>query len=50
MKALNRKLLRDIVRLRGQMLSIALVVAAGVMAAISMRSTLASLERSRDAY
>jgi putative ABC transport system permease protein len=49
-RALDRKLLRDVWRLRGQVLSIALVVAAGVMAVITMRSTLASLERSRDDY
>ena len=50
MRALDRKLVRDVWRLRGQVLSIALVVAAGVMAVITMRSTLASLERSRDDY
>lgn len=50
MRTLNRKLLRDVARLRGQVVSIALVVAAGVMAAITMQSTLASLEQSRDRY
>lgn len=50
MKALDRKLLRDVLRMRGQMISIALVAAAGVMSAITMRSTLASLEFSRDRY
>jgi putative ABC transport system permease protein len=50
MRMLNRKLLRDLVRLRGQVLSIALVVAAGVMAVIVMQSTFRTLERSRDAY
>lgn len=50
MRALDRKLLRDLVRLRGQVISIALVVAAGVMAAITMRSTLTSLVLSRDGY
>jgi putative ABC transport system permease protein len=50
MRSLTRKLARDILRSRGQILSIALVVAAGVMSAVTMRSTLASLERSRDRY
>ena len=50
MKALNRKLLRDALNSRGQLLSIALVVAAGVMSAVTMRSTLYSLEASRDQY
>jgi putative ABC transport system permease protein len=50
MRALNIKLLRDTWRLRGQMLSIALVVAGGVLSVITMQSTYRSLERSRDAY
>jgi putative ABC transport system permease protein len=49
-KALNRKLLREMVGLRGQLFSIALVVAAGVMAVVTMQSTFQSLERSRDDY
>jgi putative ABC transport system permease protein len=47
---LRRKLRRDVWRLRGQVISIALVVAAGVMAVITMQSTFVSLEASRDAY
>ncbi len=50
MRALERKLFRDAWRLRGQIVSIALVVAAGVMSAFTMRSTLGSLEQSRDSY
>ena len=50
MRSLTRKLTRDILRSRGQILSIALVVAAGVMSAVTMRSTLSSLEISRDRY
>lgn len=50
MRALNRKLIRDAIHSRGQILSIALVVAAGVMSAVTMRSTLYSLETSRDRY
>ena len=50
MKALTHKLLREVWRMRGQLASIALIVAAGVMSAVSMRSTFVSLERARDAY
>ena len=50
MRSLTRKLTRDVRRSRGQILSISLVVAAGVMSAVTMRSTLASLEISRDRY
>ena len=50
MTALHRKLLRDLRRLWGQVLSIALVVACGVMAATSMRGTERSLAAARDAY
>jgi putative ABC transport system permease protein len=50
MKALNRKLIRDIRTLRGPLVSIALVVAAGVMSAITMWSTFRSLEHARDTY
>lgn len=44
---LNRKLLRDLRSLRGQLLTIALVVASGVAAFTTTRSTLASLRDSR---
>ena len=47
---LNLKLFRELTKLRGQILSIALVVAAGIMAAVSMRSTFVSLTQARDAY
>lgn len=50
MRALNRKLVRDVVTLRGPLFSIALVVAAGVMSAITMQSTYRSLEASRARY
>jgi putative ABC transport system permease protein len=45
--ALDRKLLRDTWRVRGQVVSIALVVACGVMTVVTMRSTYESLEASR---
>jgi putative ABC transport system permease protein len=48
--ALDRKLLREIWRLRGQMLSIALVVAAGVMTLVTMRGTYESLAGSLERY
>jgi len=49
-RALDRKLLREAWRLRGQLFSIALVVACGVMTVVAMRSTYESLELSRAAY
>ena len=50
MKALDRKLLRELGRLRGQLISIALVVAAGIMSAITMQNTYLSLAAARDGY
>lgn len=50
MRALDRKLLRDMFRLKGQIASIAAVVACGVASVIAMRSTLDSMLSSRDAY
>lgn len=48
--ALTRKLMRDVWRLRGQVASIAAVVACGVMMAVAMYGTLRSVVRSVDAY
>jgi putative ABC transport system permease protein len=48
--ALNRKFLRDVSRLKGQVLTIALVLAGGIMSHIALQGTYASLLRSRDAY
>lgn len=50
MSALDKKLVRDVVRLAGQGVTIALVVAAGIAAFVSLRTTYASLLRSRDVY
>lgn len=50
MRALERKLLRDLWLVRGQVLTIALVVAAGIAGYVSLQSTYTSLLRSRDAY
>src|SRR5690606_23746730 len=47
---LDRKLLRDLRSMRGQVLTVSLVVAAGIASFITLRSTLASLSISRDAY
>ena len=50
MRALDRKLLRDLRHLRGQMLSIGGVVACGVAAVVAMGSTLQTMQRARTAY
>jgi putative ABC transport system permease protein len=48
--ALDKKLLRDLSRLRGQIATIAIVLASGITSFISLRGTYASLEESRAAY
>lgn len=50
MRAIDRKLLRDIGRLRGQVITIALVVACGVAGYVAVVGTYRSLERARDSY
>lgn len=50
MRALHRKLLRDLGHLRGQVATIALVVACGIAAFVSLQSTWHSLDASRRAY
>lgn len=50
MSALNRKLARDLWRLKGQVATIGLVLACGMMAMIMLRSTWQSLIAARDAY
>ena len=50
MGVLDRKLLRDLARLRGQVLAIALVMAAGVATVLLAVGTLRSLEDTRAAY
>lgn len=50
MRPLRRKLLRDLWRLRLQVLSIALVVASGIAAVVTFRSGLDSLDQSRTRY
>lgn len=48
--ALNKKLVREVWQLRGQLFSIAAVVAVGIMTVLTMRGTYESLVRSRDLY
>src|ERR1041385_1550838 len=48
--ALDRKLLREVVQLKGQIATIALVLAGGITCFIALRGTFASLKWSRDAY
>jgi putative ABC transport system permease protein len=50
MTALNRKLIRDLWRLRGQVLAIALVVGSGVAVLLMSLSSLSSLRLTADAY
>ncbi|MEO7192379.1 MAG: FtsX-like permease family protein [Vicinamibacterales bacterium] len=48
--ALNRKLLRDLVAMRGQALAIACVIAAGIAMFVAYLSNFGSLENTRQAY
>jgi putative ABC transport system permease protein len=50
MRALDRKLTRDLWRMRGQVLTISLVLASGVAALLALMGTYRSLSTSRDAY
>ncbi|HEU5040419.1 MAG TPA: ABC transporter permease, partial [Gemmatimonadales bacterium] len=49
-RAIDRKLLRDLWQLRGQVVTIALVVACGIASYVTLQSTYASLERSMVGY
>ncbi|NTW49494.1 MAG: FtsX-like permease family protein [Chlorobiales bacterium] len=50
MTKLNRKLLRELLRLRGQMIAVAAVVACGISVYVSMSSVKYSLITSKDKY
>ena len=50
MRALNRKLLRDLWGMKGQMAAVALVMACGLMVMIMARGLVRSLETTRDGY
>ena len=49
-KAVNVKLVRDLARLVGQVVTIALVVACGIASYVTMQSAFDSLITSRDRY
>jgi len=50
MDVIDRKLLRDLSQLRGQVITISLVVAAGVASFVTLQGTFTSLESSKSAY
>ena len=50
MRALNRKLLRDLLKIRGQVVAIGLVIASGVGVLVMALSVLDSLQVTADAY
>lgn len=50
MRALNRKLLRDLWRMRGQVITITLILASGVAAYVCLSGAHRALARSRDLY
>ena len=50
MAPLDRKLARDLWRMKGQVVAIALVIAAGVATVVLALGTLHSLQETRDAY
>jgi hypothetical protein len=50
MRALNRKLLRDLWHLRGQVVAVAMVVASGVAVLVMSLSTLEALQETTQAY
>ena len=49
-RALDKKLFRDLLGLKGQAITIALVVACGIAGYVSMQSTCFSLERAGDRF
>jgi putative ABC transport system permease protein len=50
MRAINRKLLRELWHLKGQVISIALVVASGIMSVVTMRGSYESLVNAQQQY
>ena len=50
MRAINRKLLRDLWHMKGQAGAIILIIAAGVALFVGQLSTLESLKQTRDDY
>jgi putative ABC transport system permease protein len=50
LNALDRKLLRDLWHMRGQVLTVALIVAAGIATYVTMRGTYESVEQAQQEY
>ena len=50
MKALDKKLFRDLLHMRGQVLAIVLIVACGIASLVTMMSTYHSLKLTQEAY
>ncbi len=50
MTALHRKLIRDLIHMRGQMLAVTLVLACGIATYVTMRSAFVSLEVAQSEY
>lgn len=50
LSALNRKLLRDLWHMRGQVLTVGLIVASGIATYVTMRGTYESMERAQQEY
>jgi hypothetical protein len=50
MQALNRKLVRDVLHLRSQVIAVALVVACGMATYVTMNSAFQALLLSQDSY
>ncbi len=48
--AIHKKLFRDLSRLKGQIVTIAIVLASGIASLLTLRGTVESLQASRDAY
>ncbi|MEL6250325.1 MAG: ABC transporter permease, partial [Cyanobacteria bacterium J06627_15] len=49
-KALDKKLLRDLLHMRGQVLAIVLIVACGIASLVTMMSTYYSLKLTQETY
>lgn len=50
LSALNRKLLRDLWHMRGQIVTVGLIVASGIATYVTMRGTYESMERAQQEY
>jgi len=50
MRSLDRKLLRDLWHLRGQVFTVALIVACGIATYVTMRGAYESIERAQRDY